>query len=74
MFPEGIYMNVLPVQEHSSIRPPRVHCPYCGDNFILSHGRRLEGFGVVCPNVKCGSRIRMNIRLSEREVSALNEY
>lgn len=66
-------MPALPVREYSPARPPRVHCPYCGDNFILSHATQLEGFGVICPSVKCGSRIRMNIRLPEQETPALIE-
>ena len=45
---------------------PRVHCPYCGDNFLLSHGKVVKGLGVICPNVKCGSRIRMNLDVEPR--------
>jgi hypothetical protein len=43
------------------IVPPRIHCPYCGDNFLLSHGKVVKSLGVICPNVKCGSHIRMNL-------------
>ncbi|HYD60368.1 MAG TPA: hypothetical protein VEC35_08440 [Noviherbaspirillum sp.] len=67
IFPESISMNALPVQERTATRPPRMHCPYCGDDFLLSHGTRLPGYMVICPNVKCGSRIRMSVAsLEER--------
>jgi len=63
-------MSLLPILKHTSTRSTRVHCPYCGDNFLLSHGMRLDGSGVTCPNVKCGSRIRMSIQLPEEEATA----
>jgi len=67
-------MSSLHIEEYTAVRAPRMHCPYCGDDFILSHGRPVEGFGVICPNVKCGSRIRMNIRLPEHEPASLNGH
>jgi hypothetical protein len=66
-------MSALPVQEPAAARPVRLHCPYCGDDFLLSHGTRLEGYGVICPNVKCGSPIRMNIGFPKgTSVSSVN--
>lgn len=45
-------------------RLPRVHCPYCGDNFQLSPGMIQHGGNVKCQNVKCGSRIGLCIDIS----------
>ena len=58
-------MSTTGAQQNISSYIPRVHCPYCGDNFLLSHGKVVRGLGVICPNLKCGSRIRMNLDLGD---------
>ena len=35
-----------------------MHCPYCGDNFRRTEAARVSPHHLVCPNPKCGQKIR----------------